>query len=123
MARQTQDYFNDIDKNEPVLFPPFPGCGFIVESYGDVIAGHTIYEVKAGERSFRSADFRQLLAYSALNYAAEKYHITHLAILNPRIGTYFRAEVEDVARAVSGLTSAELFEEIIQFVSSGAVSK
>ncbi len=123
IARQTHEFFREVEKHELLLSPALPGCGFIVQSYGDVIAGATIYEVKAGERSFRSADFRQLLVYSALNYAAGKYKISHLGILNPRLGTYFRTTIEDVARSVSGLTSAELFEEIVQFVSSGAVSK
>jgi hypothetical protein len=50
--------------------PNFAGCGFLNPCVGDVLIGDALYEVKAGDRRFRSTDIRQLLTYCALNYAA-----------------------------------------------------
>src|SRR5579864_8207330 len=54
--------------NLPVVKSPvFRGCGFVDECTGDLIIGNQLVEVKAGDRSFRATDIRQLLVYCALN--------------------------------------------------------
>src|SRR5688572_23421659 len=54
-------------KGDLGLLPRFPGCGWLGECAGDVLAEGTLFEVKAGQRAFRSTDVRQVLIYCALN--------------------------------------------------------
>src|SRR5262249_39484161 len=70
------------------LLPVFPGCGWVMECAGDVLAGSTLFEVKAGQRGFRSIDLRQMLVYCALNFAAKTYDISTVCLVNPRTGTF-----------------------------------
>lgn len=101
------------------LRPEFPGVGILDTCAGDVLADSTLYEIKAAERSFRVVDVRQVLVYCALNYAASRYRIDSVALLNPRMGTYFSIPVEELALQVSGAPAAELFGEILEFVERG----
>jgi hypothetical protein len=107
-----------------VMFEPkFPGCGFLNPCIGDILIGHELYEVKAGDRRFRSTDLRQLITYSALNYAAGICTITKAGCVNPRRGTYFALELDTIAYEMAGKSSSELFSDIIYHVSSGGVSR
>jgi hypothetical protein len=107
---------------ELLFQPTFRGCGIISDSFGDVIAGRTLYEIKTGDRPFRSVDLRQTLVYAALNYAARAYTITHLAILNPRLGTCLRFEVDNLSDQLAGKSSPQLFGDIIHFISADTIS-
>jgi hypothetical protein len=103
--------------------PNFAGCGFLNPCVGDVLIGHELYEVKAGDRRFRSTDLRQLITYCALNYAAGTCTITKAGCVNPRRGTYFVLELDAIAYAMAGKSSGELFSDIIYQVSSGGISR
>ena len=103
--------------------PNFAGCGFLNPCVGDLLIGHELYEVKAGDRRFRSTDLRQLITYCALNYAAGTCTITKAGCVNPRRGTYFVLELDAIAYAMAGKSSSELFSDIIYHVSSGGVSR
>jgi hypothetical protein len=103
--------------------PHFSGCGFLNPCVGDVLIGEELYEVKAGDRRFRSTDLRQLMTYCTLNYAAGTCRITKAGCVNPRRGTYFVLELDAIAYAMAGKSSGELFSDIIYHVSSGGVSR
>jgi hypothetical protein len=103
--------------------PHFAGCGFLNPCVGDILIGEELYEVKAGDRRFRSTDLRQLITYCALNYAAGACTITKAGCVNPRRGTYFVLELDAIAYAMAGKSSNELFSDIIYHVSSGGVSR
>lgn len=103
--------------------PNFAGCGFLNPCVGDILIRDELYEVKAGDRRFRSTDLRQLLTYCALNYAAGSYSIAKAGCVNPRRGTYFVLELDAIAHEMAGKSSTELFSEIIYQVSSGGVSR
>jgi len=60
--------------------------------------------------------------YAALNYAARAYSITHLAILNPRLGTFLRFDVENLTDQLAGKAAAELFGDIVHFISTDTIS-
>jgi hypothetical protein len=114
-------------RNSPaskVTFEPnFPGCGYLNPCVGDILIRDELYEVKAGDRRFRSTDLRQLLTYCALNYAAGSYPIAKAGCVNPRRGTYFVLEIDAIAHEMAGKSSTELFSDIIYHVSSGGVSR
>ena len=103
--------------------PLFYGCGIIDNSYGDVIKGKVLYEVKAGGRFFRSIDLRQLLIYSALNKQAGTYEFTDIGMYNPRIGIYYQAQLSEVCYEVSGRSAEELLSDIIERASGSDISR
>lgn len=106
-----------------VVEPVFPGCGIIDTSRGDLIASNVLYEVKAGDRLFRSIDVRQLILYSTLNHISRSFRIERLGLFNPRIGISATIPIDDLCFEISGKNSAELLSEIAAVVSSGDVSR
>lgn len=105
------------------LTPRFVGCGILDTSAGDIYFPTTLFEVKAGDRSFRSVDIRQLLVYAALNKAAGSRELTHIGLFNPRTGISFVAGLDDLCLDISGRPSSDLLTEIIRIVSSGDISR
>jgi hypothetical protein len=106
-----------------IVEPVFPGCGIIDTSKGDLIASNILYEVKAGDRLFRSIDVRQLIMYSMLNHISKSFQIEGLGLFNPRIGISATIPIDDLCFEISGKNSAELFSEITAMVSSGELSR
>jgi hypothetical protein len=103
--------------------PSFPGCGMIDSGRGDLISANALFEVKAGDRFFRSVDVRQLIIYSALNYVSQRYRIDQLGLFNPRVGISATISVDDLCIEISGKHSSELFSEIVAAISSGDISR
>lgn len=68
--------------------PAIPGMGWIASGNGDFSLGKTLIEVKHTDRNFISGDFRQVLMYWILKYAAAIEHDTDVwsdcLLLNPR---------------------------------------
>jgi hypothetical protein len=103
--------------------PKFPGCGIIDTCFGDIRCGETLYEIKAGDRNFRSADIRQLLVYAALGKSAGLGPLRQLGLFNPRTGLSFCMNLDDLCLEVSGTPSEELLAELIRVFSSGETSR
>lgn len=116
-------FFANVLQSQPDFFPSFRGCGFLYPSQGDIRTKTTLFEVKSGERRFRSPDLRQLLVYSAANFAAEGDLIREIGLLNPRLGTYFIWDLRAVCFELGGFSPQELFEKLIYHVSSGSISR
>jgi hypothetical protein len=111
------------DAKPLIIRPLFPGCGFIDASEGDIIAGKTIFEIKTVDRTFRTIDIRQLVAYAALNFAAPRYEVERLGLFNPRRGVLWESDLETVCVEIAGLTAVELLSAIVSSVSSGDISR
>ncbi len=103
--------------------PLFKGCGYIDASEGDILTKSTLFEVKTVDRSFRSADLRQLLTYSALNSASREAEICALGLVNPRRGVSFEMPVGELCFGISGRSAEDLFAMIVQVFSSGEISR
>ena len=106
-----------------VLAPAFSGCGIIDGCAGDVLVSSTLYEVKAGERFFRSIDIRQLLTYAALNYISRQYEISAVGLFNPRLGIRTVIGLDDLCFEVSGKDAVAMLAEIALAISSGEISR
>ena len=106
-----------------VLRPKFKGCGFIDVSEGDIVHDATIYEVKNVNRRLRSDDIRQVVTYAALNSAAEQYDVTHVGVVNPRRGQYWRADLNYVSQEISGMSAQSFLDAITYAISSGEISR
>lgn len=100
------------------VFPEFQGCGWLSSCSGDVYADGLLYEVKAGERAFRSIDLRQLLTYCALNFASKKFEVTGICLINPREGTYVQAGLDELCSALAGRSAVDVLSEIVEYVSN-----
>lgn len=105
------------------ISPVFNGCGIVDECEGDVIANDVLYEIKAGDRPFRSVDVRQIIAYLSLNCASWQYNITGAGLFNPRRGIHFEAPVHEFCKNMSGLSSAELVSAVVYEISRGDFSR
>jgi hypothetical protein len=103
--------------------PKFSGCGIIDSCEGDVYFDGHLFEIKAGDRNVRSVDLRQLLVYSALNYADQKRQIQRIGLFNPRVGTHFSSTLDEICSEISGRPKIELLSEIVQIFSSGDISR
>lgn len=100
-----------------VVEPTFPGCGWVDEARGDVLTDNALFEVKAGERRFRSIDLHQLLTYCALNFVAKSYDITNLGLVNPRWGTFIILDLDDLCTDCAGTSTADVLDEIVNYIS------
>lgn len=117
LARRVQFFFSTRAAGPLTCKPAFQGCGWLNECEGDVLGGNTLYEIKAADRLFRMLDVRQLLTYSALNYAAKKYEIDAISLVNPREGIYVTENLNALCQAVAGRSSIEVLGEIIEYIS------
>ena len=123
-ARSIKHFFMIASKRQPVqVSPVFRGCGIIDTCVGDVFFSDTLYEVKAGDRSFRSTDIRQLLTYAALNKASDGPKLARIGLFNPRTGVSFSGSLDEVCSEVAGCTPDDLLSEIVRIISSGDVSR
>ena len=103
--------------------PLFKGCGFVDASEGDILTKSTLFEVKTVDRSFRGADLRQLLTYTALNSASREAEIPSIGLVNPRRGVSFEMSVGQLCVDISGRSAEDLFAMIVQVFSSGELSR
>ncbi|MHB0773167.1 TNF domain-containing protein [Bradyrhizobium sp. 5.13L] len=106
-----------------LIEPSFPGCGMIDAGKGDLIYSKALFEIKAGDRLFRSVDVRQLIIYSALNFVSNRFQIDSLGLFNPRVGISATISVDDLCTEISGKKSGDLFFDIVAAVSSGDISR
>lgn len=124
IAERLQAFFSRVSNGQSFqVQPQFPGCGIIDTCFGDVRFGDTLYEVKAGARTFRSMDLRQLLIYAALSKSAGMAPLRHVGLLNPRTGVSFFSGLDALCLEVSGTSSEELLTEIVRVISSGDTSR
>lgn len=103
--------------------PIFPGCGIVDKCEGDIAIGGILFEIKAGDRPFRSVDLRQLLTYLTLNYAGGSRSFRAVGLVNPRVGISFEMGVDEFCFEVGGRHPTQLFEFIAYSLSSGDVSR
>lgn len=117
IASSIQKFLQQQSSTGEIIFEPrLPGCGLVDSSVADLIIESCLFEMKAVERSFRSADFKQLLTYAALNYAAECFPIRFVGLVNPRKGTFSKYALDELSRAVAGVSTDELMNSLIDFM-------
>jgi hypothetical protein len=125
IARSISIFVTQQDSGHSVvrISPPFQGCGIIDACFGDILIDDKLIEVKAGERSFRATDIRQLLVYCALNAISRTYAISHVGCVNPRRGTYFVVDINTLCLELSSESSVQVLSDLTYFASSGDISR
>lgn len=95
------------------FFPSVRGAGVIRRCEADLAIGCHLVEVKAVDRRFMAKDLKQLLVYLALD-ATDKRRWQKGCILNPRMGTWCRFDVEELVQFLSaGESSAVAFSNLL----------
>jgi hypothetical protein len=102
--------------------PEFPGCGIVDPAVGDFLAGGELIEVKSVERQLRGVDFRQILVYSALAYAANQ-SIERLTLINPRYGFSFSTPSADLALDLGSGSWSMLMQNLRDAMSGPVLSQ
>lgn len=101
--------------NNVTVAPAFSGCGIVNNCFGDVIINdRKIVEIKSGDRSFRSIDYRQVSIYCALHYAKTKNLFEHVELLNPRTGICVEMEFSQFVYEISGNSPVEFCQNMIE---------
>jgi hypothetical protein len=113
-------FFQEAEQRSISTFPLFRGCGRVDECVGDVLAGDVLFEIKAGERNFRTLDLRQVLVYCALNFAGRSYAIERICLINPRMGVFLEESLDDLCSELAGRPPTEILADIVQFISEPA---
>lgn len=95
--------------------PVIPGLGWIASGVGDFSIGSILIEVKHTDRNFVSGDFRQVLMYWLLKYAASiednNEAWSDVLLLNPRRNSALLVRFDYLLRSASAsYNRVELFE-------------
>lgn len=106
---------------ERITRPKFKGCGIINSCEGDIQVGSSLYEVKAGDRSFRVTDIRQLLTYAALAYSSGELNFSKIGLFNPRTGMAWVKSIDDICLAISGAKANDILPKIIDHMQAPSV--
>lgn len=117
-------YFRTGPSNGSVtVSPKFHGSGMISSCVGDVMSSDgDLFEIKSGDRKFRSLDYRQLAVYGALHFAKTKEIVKSINVVNPRTGLIVTVESNRFAQEVSGQSAASFFQTLISSFSENLVS-
>jgi hypothetical protein len=124
IAGRLYNYFcRERDLYGMTVGPRFKGSGLLSGCEGDVLLGDRIlYEVKSGDRPFRSVDFRQVAVYVALSFAELGAVFERIGVVNPRRGTFVEVSTEDFSLEVAGQSAVTLCHALIESFSSNLVS-
>lgn len=99
----------------PLTYAPLiRGLLWIASGNGDYAIGSTIVEVKCSNRNFSMSDYRQLIMYWLLSYAAElekkQNEWTHGVLMNPRLNKIVSFSFDDVVESSAGRSKVEILE-------------
>jgi hypothetical protein len=127
-AYTTADHYQLADVR---VEPRLAGCGVVTGGVPDILARYgdrqnrpmVVVEVKAVDRSFRSADFRQLAAYVVLYFAEHQVLIEVLALFNPLRGTSLEVGTEEFFDDAAGAPADELVQRFVGDWSAAGVSQ
>jgi hypothetical protein len=105
-----------------VISPRIPGYQWIASGVGDFSMRTTLIEVKCSHKHFSSPDYRQVVMYWLLTYAAavesrvEEW--TECILLNPRTNLVFHSTFDELVRVTAaGRSKVEILELFSAMVS------
>nr|WP_294858605.1 hypothetical protein [uncultured Fluviicola sp.] len=106
-------------KSNLEVYPKFQGCGLLFNCFGDIKYDNTLVEIKAGEGSFSRQDIYQLITYGALNYISDDaFHFEKFQLVNVRTGVVWTEEIETICEITGGASSAEIYSEVVNYISN-----
>jgi hypothetical protein len=112
-------------RGELVRSPHIPGYQWIASSVGDFAVGSRLIEVKCTNKHFSSSDYRQILIYWLLSYAASVERgspewIDGL-LMNPRLNFIVQVDFNElIAVTAAGQSKVELLEMFAMLIGDRA---
>jgi hypothetical protein len=109
---------------EPLVHAPeVSGHQWIASSVGDFALGHDIIEVKCTNKNFSSADYRQVMMYWLLSYAAavevRGREWVGGILVNPRLNLILTFKFDDLIEIIgAGRSKVELVEIFSSMIGS-----
>lgn len=103
--------------------PPFSGCGILQKSFGDILMGDTLIEIKSVDRSFRSTDFRQLMTYVLQDTSAGASRIARVCVANPRKGILHFANLDQLVFDTSACSLVDIYGKFNAAVGNRGISR
>lgn len=108
------------ERNRPIVSSPaIPGFQWISSGHGDFSISSTLIEVKCSSGNFSAPDYRQIVMYWLLSFAASVERNcaewSEGVLLNPRSAKYVVLKFDDFLRVISG---GRTKVEILQLFSS-----
>lgn len=85
LSHRLNQFLEQIAAVEINFHPRLRGYGFLNSCSPDILATHTLIEVKTSAYGFRLEDFRQLFLYQFLAFQ-NGFHLDRLVLVNPRLG-------------------------------------
>lgn len=100
------------------LNPRFEGCGFINACFGDAVTAQGgIWELKDGDRPFRSYEFRQVSIYGALYLDSTGHAPPFVGVINSRRGVSVQVTLDTLANEVAGQSGIDYLREVVRAIS------
>jgi hypothetical protein len=101
--------------------PVIPGYQWIASGVGDFSIGATLIEVKCTGKHFSSSDYRQILMYWILSYAAalegRGQEFTEGVLINPRLNLVVRLSFKELTELLgAGRSKVELLQVFASLV-------
>lgn len=105
-----------------VRSPVIPGYQWIASGVGDFAIGNCLIEVKCTKKRFSSSDYRQVVMYWLLSYAAAiasgSSEWSEVVLMNPRLSYRVKLNFNDIIDVTSaGRSKVELMELFAAMVS------
>ena len=111
-------YQRSIDTGTAEFEKIIPAFGRLENIEIDILTDNSVFEIKAGERPFRSIDFRQLiLAITVLDRPRPK-----AVLINPREGVVWSENFSDFIETVCLRSLSELIPEVAYYLSDSGIS-
>lgn len=85
LSHRLNQFLQQIGAMDIYFHPRLRGYGFLNSCSPDILATHTLIEVKISAYGFRLEDFRQLFLYQFLAFQ-NGYDLDRLILVNPRLG-------------------------------------
>ncbi len=85
LSHRLNQFLEQIAAMDINFHPRLRGYGFLNSCSPDILATHTLIEVKTSAYGFRLQDFRQLFLYQFLAFQ-NGYDLDRLILVNPRLG-------------------------------------
>ncbi|MGF1626760.1 MAG: hypothetical protein ACFCVH_17915 [Alphaproteobacteria bacterium] len=121
MAQMLWEIETKASEGRLIRSPSIPGYQWIANGEGDFSVGSNIIEIKCTNRNFGSADYRQILMYWLLSYAAaiesdsSEWQVGIL--LNPRLNHFVRISFDEIVSVTAAGNSKvevlELFSSVV----------
>lgn len=111
------------DRSKIVFSPMFPGCGALSQSFGDVLSGSLLIEIKSVDRGFRATDFRQLITYVLQNFISGNSSIENIGVINPRKGIYYKENLERFLFDTCAPNLIDLQNKFLSSIGFGGISR